>query len=105
MTPLQECVNSVFPQMKHNSCTLVVLSGSQFPLGFSAAASVRVGNALGAGNVGQAQLSCKVTIVSSCKDHVLKIFYFFIFITDIVVLDEAAAEPQIRRPCSFITVA
>ncbi|XP_037546016.1 multidrug and toxin extrusion protein 1-like [Nematolebias whitei] len=33
-----------------------------FPLGFSAAASVRVGNALGAGNVEQAKLSCKVPI-------------------------------------------
>ncbi|XP_036969968.1 multidrug and toxin extrusion protein 1-like [Acanthopagrus latus] len=34
-----------------------------FPLGFSAAASVRVGNALGAGNIEQAKLSCKVPIV------------------------------------------
>ncbi|KAM8772232.1 multidrug and toxin extrusion protein 1-like isoform 1-T1 [Acanthopagrus schlegelii] len=34
-----------------------------FPLGFSAAASVRVGNALGAGNIKQAKLSCKVPIV------------------------------------------
>ncbi|CAG5945465.1 unnamed protein product [Menidia menidia] len=33
------------------------------PLGFSAAASVRVGNALGAGNIEQAKLSCKVPIV------------------------------------------
>ncbi|XP_034544773.1 multidrug and toxin extrusion protein 1-like isoform X2 [Notolabrus celidotus] len=34
-----------------------------FPLGFSAAASVRVGNALGAGNVEQAKLSSKVPIL------------------------------------------
>ncbi|XP_040892157.1 multidrug and toxin extrusion protein 1-like [Toxotes jaculatrix] len=34
-----------------------------FPLGFSAAASVRVGNALGAGNTEQARLSCKVPII------------------------------------------
>uniref|UniRef100_A0A669DLG0 Multidrug and toxin extrusion protein n=1 Tax=Oreochromis niloticus TaxID=8128 RepID=A0A669DLG0_ORENI len=31
-----------------------------FPLGFASAASVRVGNALGAGNIEQAKLSCKV---------------------------------------------
>ncbi|KAM7393655.1 hypothetical protein PAMP_020512 [Pampus punctatissimus] len=34
-----------------------------FPLGISAAASVRVGNALGAGNIEQAKLSCNVPIV------------------------------------------
>ncbi|XP_070783041.1 multidrug and toxin extrusion protein 1-like [Enoplosus armatus] len=34
-----------------------------FPSGFSAAASVRVGNALGAGNIEQAKLSCKVPII------------------------------------------
>ncbi|KAM3623823.1 uncharacterized protein V6R79_015973 [Siganus canaliculatus] len=34
-----------------------------FPLGLSAAASVRVGNALGAGKIEQAKLSCKVPIV------------------------------------------
>lgn len=36
-------------------------------MGFSAAASVRVGNALGAGNIEQAKLSCKVPIVCACK--------------------------------------
>uniref|UniRef100_A0A672YJ34 Multidrug and toxin extrusion protein n=1 Tax=Sphaeramia orbicularis TaxID=375764 RepID=A0A672YJ34_9TELE len=40
-----------------------------FPLGFAAAASVRVGNALGAGNVEQAKLSCKVPIICSCKTY------------------------------------
>ncbi|XP_062243349.1 multidrug and toxin extrusion protein 1-like [Platichthys flesus] len=34
-----------------------------FPLGFSAAASVRVGNALGAGNIEQAKLSSKLPII------------------------------------------
>ncbi|XP_035515441.1 multidrug and toxin extrusion protein 1-like [Morone saxatilis] len=34
-----------------------------FPQGFSVAATVRVGNALGAGNTEQAKLSCKVPIV------------------------------------------
>ncbi|XP_008285981.1 multidrug and toxin extrusion protein 1-like [Stegastes partitus] len=34
-----------------------------FPLGFSVAASVRVGNALGAGDTRQAKLSCKVAII------------------------------------------
>ncbi|XP_040000723.1 multidrug and toxin extrusion protein 1-like isoform X2 [Xiphias gladius] len=34
-----------------------------FPLGISVAASVRVGNALGAGNIEQAKLSCKVPII------------------------------------------
>ncbi|XP_034044602.1 multidrug and toxin extrusion protein 1-like [Thalassophryne amazonica] len=33
------------------------------PVGFSAAASIRVGNALGAGNIEQAKLSCKVPII------------------------------------------
>uniref|UniRef100_A0A3B4F2X7 Multidrug and toxin extrusion protein n=1 Tax=Pundamilia nyererei TaxID=303518 RepID=A0A3B4F2X7_9CICH len=33
------------------------------PLGFASAASVRVGNALGAGNIEQAKLSCKVPII------------------------------------------
>uniref|UniRef100_A0A8C4FF54 Multidrug and toxin extrusion protein n=1 Tax=Dicentrarchus labrax TaxID=13489 RepID=A0A8C4FF54_DICLA len=40
-----------------------------FPLGFSVAASVRVGNALGAGNTEQAKLSCKVPIVCACKNQ------------------------------------
>nr|XP_019939246.1 PREDICTED: multidrug and toxin extrusion protein 1 isoform X2 [Paralichthys olivaceus] len=34
-----------------------------FPMGFSAAASVRVGNALGAGNIEQAKLSSKIPII------------------------------------------
>uniref|UniRef100_A0A8C9YN11 Multidrug and toxin extrusion protein n=1 Tax=Sander lucioperca TaxID=283035 RepID=A0A8C9YN11_SANLU len=38
-----------------------------FPLGFAAAASVRVGNALGAGNIEQAKLSSKVPIICACK--------------------------------------
>ncbi|KAM4751182.1 multidrug and toxin extrusion protein 1-like [Anableps anableps] len=58
-----------------------------FPLGLSAAASVRVGNALGAGNIEQAKLSCKVPIIcgftiacvvaailAGCKDVIGYIF-------------------------------
>lgn len=44
---------------------------SQSPLGFSVAASVRVGNALGAGNPKQAVLSCKVSIICACKKRVI----------------------------------
>ncbi|XP_040892158.1 multidrug and toxin extrusion protein 1-like [Toxotes jaculatrix] len=39
------------------------IAAYMFPLGFSVAASVRVGNALGAGNTKQAKLSCKVPII------------------------------------------
>ncbi|XP_042341753.1 multidrug and toxin extrusion protein 1-like [Plectropomus leopardus] len=39
------------------------ITAYMFPLGFSVAASVRVGNALGAGNTEQAKLSCKVPII------------------------------------------
>uniref|UniRef100_A0A3Q3EHS3 Multidrug and toxin extrusion protein n=1 Tax=Labrus bergylta TaxID=56723 RepID=A0A3Q3EHS3_9LABR len=38
-----------------------------FPLGFAGAASVRVGNALGAGDVEQAKLSSRVPIICTCK--------------------------------------
>uniref|UniRef100_A0A4W6DFB9 Multidrug and toxin extrusion protein n=1 Tax=Lates calcarifer TaxID=8187 RepID=A0A4W6DFB9_LATCA len=44
-----------------------------FPLGFSIAASVRVGNALGAGNTKQAKLSCKVSIMCACKKQCIHI--------------------------------
>ncbi|MEQ2256125.1 hypothetical protein ILYODFUR_021197 [Ilyodon furcidens] len=33
------------------------------PLGFSVAATIRVGNAIGAGNIKQTRLSCKVSII------------------------------------------
>lgn len=36
-------------------------------MGLSAAASVRVGNALGAGKPEQAKLSCIVPVVCTCK--------------------------------------
>ncbi|XP_026216064.1 multidrug and toxin extrusion protein 1-like isoform X1 [Anabas testudineus] len=39
------------------------ITAYMFPMGFSVAASVRVGNALGAGNPKQAKLSCKVPII------------------------------------------
>ncbi|KAM8879768.1 multidrug and toxin extrusion protein 1-like isoform 2-T2 [Spinachia spinachia] len=41
----------------------VAVIAYMFPLGLSAAASVRVGNALGAGNIEQAKLSCKIPII------------------------------------------
>uniref|UniRef100_A0A3Q0RRQ5 Multidrug and toxin extrusion protein n=1 Tax=Amphilophus citrinellus TaxID=61819 RepID=A0A3Q0RRQ5_AMPCI len=47
------------------------------PLGFSVAASVRVGNALGAGNPEQAKLSCKVPIICACKKSVILLLYLF----------------------------
>ncbi|KAL7405394.1 hypothetical protein ABVT39_028376 [Epinephelus coioides] len=39
------------------------ITAHMFSMGFSVAASVRVGNALGAGNTEQAKLSCKVPII------------------------------------------
>ncbi|XP_069390155.1 multidrug and toxin extrusion protein 1 [Paralichthys olivaceus] len=61
----------------------------QFPLGFSVAGSVRVGNALGAGQTEQAKLSAKMTIICagsvsvclailimSLKNHISYIFTF-----------------------------
>uniref|UniRef100_A0A3B4Z7R7 Multidrug and toxin extrusion protein n=1 Tax=Stegastes partitus TaxID=144197 RepID=A0A3B4Z7R7_9TELE len=44
-----------------------------FPLGFSVAASVRVGNALGAGDTRQAKLSCKVAIIYVGVQSVLSV--------------------------------
>lgn len=38
-------------------------------MGLSAAASVRVGNALGGGKPEQAKLSCKVPVVCTCKEQ------------------------------------
>lgn len=40
----------------------------QFPMGFSVAASVRVGNALGAGNTEQAKLSGKISVICACMN-------------------------------------
>ncbi|KAJ8347655.1 hypothetical protein SKAU_G00262440 [Synaphobranchus kaupii] len=45
--------------------TYMVLCMGQFPLGVHAAACVRVGNALGAGNTTRALITCKVTLVLS----------------------------------------
>lgn len=42
---------------------------AQFPIGFSVAASVRVGNALGAGRTDQARLSCKVSLLCACTSQ------------------------------------
>ncbi|KAM6911591.1 multidrug and toxin extrusion protein 1-like [Lycodopsis pacificus] len=81
-----------------------------FPLGIAVAASVRVGNALGAGNTEQAKMSSKVAVicafVSSCfigaclslsKDVV-----GYIFTTDIEIIQRVAVVMQIY---GFIHVA
>ncbi|XP_047248575.1 multidrug and toxin extrusion protein 1 isoform X2 [Girardinichthys multiradiatus] len=52
-----------------------------FPLGFSIAGNVRVGNALGAGETEQAKLSAKTTmfcavLIGSLKDHISYIFTY-----------------------------
>lgn len=39
-------------------------------MGISVAASVRVGNALGAGNTEQAKLSSKVSFICACRDQI-----------------------------------
>uniref|UniRef100_A0A671P021 Multidrug and toxin extrusion protein n=1 Tax=Sinocyclocheilus anshuiensis TaxID=1608454 RepID=A0A671P021_9TELE len=44
-----------------------------FPLGFAVAASVRVGNALGAGNTEQAKLSAKVSLACGRMEIVLRV--------------------------------
>lgn len=41
----------------------------QFPMGFSVAASVRVGNALGAGDTERAKLSSKVSLIFACMNQ------------------------------------
>lgn len=41
----------------------------QFPLGVHAAACVRVGNALGAGDTARAIVTCKVALVLSGMQH------------------------------------
>jgi len=53
----------------------------QFPIGFSVAGSVRVGNAVGAGDVAQAKLSARLSIIcagnSKKKQIALCIGYVF----------------------------
>uniref|UniRef100_A0A7N6B9K6 Multidrug and toxin extrusion protein n=1 Tax=Anabas testudineus TaxID=64144 RepID=A0A7N6B9K6_ANATE len=51
------------------------ITAYMFPMGFSVAASVRVGNALGAGNPKQAKLSCKVPIICACKNQCIQYMY------------------------------
>uniref|UniRef100_A0A4W6DFB1 Multidrug and toxin extrusion protein n=1 Tax=Lates calcarifer TaxID=8187 RepID=A0A4W6DFB1_LATCA len=53
-----------------------------FPLGFSIAASVRVGNALGAGNTKQAKLSCKVSIMCASSLSIAKNVIGYIFTSE-----------------------
>uniref|UniRef100_A0A8C7X281 Multidrug and toxin extrusion protein n=1 Tax=Oryzias sinensis TaxID=183150 RepID=A0A8C7X281_9TELE len=81
----------------HSVAYQLAVIAYMLPLGISAAASVRVGNALGAGKVEQAKLSCKVpiicgfivafmmgTILGSTKDVI-----GYIFTSDQEILDKA----------------
>uniref|UniRef100_A0A4W6FF91 Multidrug and toxin extrusion protein n=1 Tax=Lates calcarifer TaxID=8187 RepID=A0A4W6FF91_LATCA len=61
-----------------------------FPLGFSAAASVRVGNALGAGNIEQAKLSCKVPVICASSLSIAKDVIGYIFTTEQDILQRVA---------------
>lgn len=49
------------------------LLAPQFPIGFSVAASVRVGNALGAGDTVRAKLSSKVSLIFTRKNQELSV--------------------------------
>uniref|UniRef100_A0A3P9N0V3 Multidrug and toxin extrusion protein n=1 Tax=Poecilia reticulata TaxID=8081 RepID=A0A3P9N0V3_POERE len=65
------------------------------PLGFSVAAAVRVGNALGAGDIQQAKLSCKVPIICACKTHstayvITRNIIGFIFTSDQDIIQRVA---------------
>uniref|UniRef100_A0A3P8VLM6 Multidrug and toxin extrusion protein n=1 Tax=Cynoglossus semilaevis TaxID=244447 RepID=A0A3P8VLM6_CYNSE len=83
-----------------------------FPLGFSVAASIRVGNALGAGKTEQAKLSSKVAITATCMSIVScfiglclgfsKDVIGYIFTSDIELIQRVA---DIIQMYSFIHVA
>lgn len=47
----------------------------QFPVGMGISASTRVGNALGAGNVKQAITSYKVSIICTCKNECICLYF------------------------------
>uniref|UniRef100_A0A4W6DE80 Solute carrier family 47 member 2 n=1 Tax=Lates calcarifer TaxID=8187 RepID=A0A4W6DE80_LATCA len=71
-----------------------------FPLGFSIAASVRVGNALGAGNTKQAKLSCKVSIMCACKKqciHIAKNVIGYIFTSE-----QGAGKQLVGALCNLV---
>ncbi|KAM6986803.1 multidrug and toxin extrusion protein 1-like [Aplochiton taeniatus] len=69
-----------------------------FPLGFSVAASVRVGNALGAGNTQQAKLSGKVALICGLISSCFVGTFFgvsrdvigYIFTTELVIVERVA---------------
>lgn len=44
----------------------------QFPIGFSVAGSVRVGNAMGAGDVAQAKLSARLSMICAGKEQMAR---------------------------------
>ncbi|XP_008330948.1 multidrug and toxin extrusion protein 1 isoform X2 [Cynoglossus semilaevis] len=81
-----------------------------FPLGFSVAASIRVGNALGAGKTEQAKLSSKVAITATCIVSCFiglclgfsKDVIGYIFTSDIELIQRVA---DIIQMYSFIHVA
>uniref|UniRef100_A0A3B4B4J3 Multidrug and toxin extrusion protein n=1 Tax=Periophthalmus magnuspinnatus TaxID=409849 RepID=A0A3B4B4J3_9GOBI len=68
----------------HSIVYQLIIVAYMVPLGFSVAASVRVGNALGAGNVEQAKLSCKVPIICSLSLARCVIGYIFTTEHDII---------------------
>uniref|UniRef100_A0A4W6CAJ4 Multidrug and toxin extrusion protein n=1 Tax=Lates calcarifer TaxID=8187 RepID=A0A4W6CAJ4_LATCA len=61
-----------------------------FPLGFSAAASVRVGNALGAGNIEQAKLSFIIACFVGASLSIAKDVIGYIFTTEQDILQRVA---------------
>uniref|UniRef100_A0A8D3EET3 Multidrug and toxin extrusion protein n=1 Tax=Scophthalmus maximus TaxID=52904 RepID=A0A8D3EET3_SCOMX len=72
------------------------------PMGFSLAASVRVGNALGAGNTEQAKLSSKVSIICASCLGVSKDVIGYIFTTEKDIIQRVA---DIMKLYCFIHIA
>uniref|UniRef100_G3QBJ6 Multidrug and toxin extrusion protein n=1 Tax=Gasterosteus aculeatus aculeatus TaxID=481459 RepID=G3QBJ6_GASAC len=73
-----------------------------FPMGFSLAASVHVGNALGAGNTEQAKLSSKVSIICASCLIVSKDVVGYIFTTEKDIIQRVA---DVMKIYAFIHVA
>uniref|UniRef100_A0A3B4YDT5 Multidrug and toxin extrusion protein n=1 Tax=Seriola lalandi dorsalis TaxID=1841481 RepID=A0A3B4YDT5_SERLL len=73
-----------------------------FPMGFSVAASVRVGNALGAGNTEQAKLSSKVSLILASCLGVSRDVIGYIFTTEKDIIQRVA---DVMKMYGFIHVA
>ncbi|KAI3373672.1 hypothetical protein L3Q82_022263 [Scortum barcoo] len=73
-----------------------------FPMGFSVAASVRVGNALGAGDTERAKLSSKVSLICAFCLGVSKDVIGYIFTTEIDIIQRVA---DVLKMYGFIHVA